>query len=50
MQLGVDVGCGPGESTWILQPHFYQVIGLDTSSAMIEDATQNNEFSNVKYK
>ena len=50
MQMGVDVGCGPGESTWILQPHFKDVIGVDNSNVMIDDANKNNAFSNVEYK
>ena len=50
MNLGIDVGCGPGESTWILQPHFHNVVGLDSSSIMIDDAEKNNEFRNITYK
>lgn len=48
--LAIDVGCGPGESTEILQPHFHQVLGLDYSSQMVENALQHNEFDNVDYK
>ena len=50
MTMGVDVGCGPGESTWILQPHFDKVVGLDCSQSMIDDANQHNQFQNVEYK
>ena len=49
LDLAVDVGCGPGESTEILQSHFQKVIGLDYSQSMIENATKNNPFSNVEY-
>ena len=50
MKLGVDVGCGPGESTWILQPHFENVVGVDSSTSMIDDANMYNQFSNVTYR
>lgn len=50
LNLAVDVGCGPGESTEILQPHFKQVIGLDYSQEMIENALNHNTFANVDYK
>ena len=50
MQIGVDVGCGPGESTWILQPHFKNVVGVDNSQVMVDDANKNNEYSNVTYE
>ena len=50
MKLSVDVGCGPGESTWMLQPHFQKVVGVDNSNTMIDDANQNNQFSNIEYK
>ena len=50
MNLGVDVGCGPGESTWMMQPYFRNVVGVDNSNTMIDDANKNNEFSNIEYK
>ena len=49
LDLAVDVGCGPGESTEILQPHFQRILGLDYSQSMIENAKQHNPFSNVEY-
>jgi len=49
LDLAVDVGCGPGESTEILQPHFRRILGLDYSQSMIENAKKHNLFSNVEY-
>ena len=48
--LGIDVGCGPGESTWILQPFFENVVGLDYCQSMVDYANKTNQFSNVTYK
>ena len=38
--FGYDLGCGPGNSTELLQLHFpsIELIGLDTSEAMLADA------------
>jgi len=49
LDLAVDVGCGPGESTVILQPHFHKILGLDYSQSMIENAEKHNSFSNIEY-
>ncbi|XP_069839702.1 putative methyltransferase DDB_G0268948 isoform X2 [Dendropsophus ebraccatus] len=48
-ELAVDVGCGTGQSTKILAPHFKKVLGTDISEAQIEEATQANTFPNVTY-
>ncbi|KAK5045859.1 hypothetical protein LTR84_008952 [Exophiala bonariae] len=34
----VDIGCGPGNSTRCLAPHFQAVLGVDPSPAMVEAA------------
>ena len=49
LDLAVDVGCGPGESVEILQPHFDKILGLDNSQSMIDNANKNNSYSNVEY-
>lgn len=36
--LAVDVGCGSGQSTVVLQPFFKKVFGLDVSSNQIKAA------------
>jgi SAM-dependent methyltransferase len=40
-RLAVDVGCGNGQLTQLLAPHFRQVIGLDPSADQIANATPN---------
>ena len=49
-ELAVDVGCGPGESTLMVQPFFKQVIGIDNSQAMVDNANEHNNHGNVEYK
>ncbi|XP_068165873.1 malonyl-[acyl-carrier protein] O-methyltransferase-like [Antennarius striatus] len=48
--LAVDVGCGSGQVTTLLGPHFSQVIGLDVSAAQLEMALTNHKPSNVTYR
>ncbi|KAM9305364.1 uncharacterized protein PAF06_013909 [Gastrophryne carolinensis] len=49
-KLAVDVGCGTGQSTRILSPHFENVLGTDISAAQIEEAKNARGFPNVTYK
>ncbi|XP_038061366.1 putative methyltransferase DDB_G0268948 isoform X2 [Patiria miniata] len=50
-KLAVDVGCGPGQSTRPLAPHFEKVIGVDVSDAQIEAAVkQTDNPPNVEYR
>ena len=49
LDLAVDVGCGSGESTEILESHFQRVLGLDYSQSMIENAKKHNQLPNVEY-
>jgi len=49
--LAVDAGCGPGlMSTVLLAPYFDKVLGVDISESQIEQATLNNEHSNIEYR
>jgi len=48
LQTAVDVGCGTGQSTIALAPHFKEVIGFDVSKAQIEEAKKDAP-SNVTY-
>eukprot|EP00058_Branchiostoma_floridae_P019125 XP_002604614.1 hypothetical protein BRAFLDRAFT_92848 [Branchiostoma floridae] len=45
----VDLGCGSGQTTELLAPHFQRVTGMDVSDAQIEVATANNNYSNIQY-
>ncbi|XP_075067289.1 putative methyltransferase DDB_G0268948 [Mixophyes fleayi] len=47
--LAVDVGCGTGQSTRILAPHFERVLGTDISEAQIEEAKKAAGFSNITF-
>lgn len=38
LDVVLDVGCGPGNSTRCLAPHFRHVLGVDPSPAMVEAA------------
>ncbi len=40
-RLAVDVGCGNGQLTQLLAPHFERVIGLDPSADQIANAVSN---------
>ncbi|XP_042229775.1 putative methyltransferase DDB_G0268948 isoform X3 [Homarus americanus] len=46
----IDVGCGSGQSTHILSPHFTSVTGLDISQAQITEATKLGTGTNVFFK
>jgi 2-polyprenyl-3-methyl-5-hydroxy-6-metoxy-1,4-benzoquinol methylase len=48
--LAVDVGCGSGQSTQVLSPHFSRVVGLDVSEAQIKIAAKNNTRNEVEYR
>nr|XP_033800098.1 putative methyltransferase DDB_G0268948 [Geotrypetes seraphini]XP_033800099.1 putative methyltransferase DDB_G0268948 [Geotrypetes seraphini]XP_033800100.1 putative methyltransferase DDB_G0268948 [Geotrypetes seraphini]XP_033800101.1 putative methyltransferase DDB_G0268948 [Geotrypetes seraphini]XP_033800102.1 putative methyltransferase DDB_G0268948 [Geotrypetes seraphini]XP_033800103.1 putative methyltransferase DDB_G0268948 [Geotrypetes seraphini] len=47
--LAVDVGCGTGQSTRALAPHFEKMVGTDISKAQIEEAKQSSSASNISY-
>ncbi len=44
-QLAVDVGCGTGQLTRLLAPHFRHVIGIDPSADQIANAVQAENIS-----
>ena len=46
----MDVGCGSGQSTRILSPHFEEVIGLDISQAQVDNANKAASEANVKFQ
>ncbi|XP_063769692.1 uncharacterized protein LOC134892515 isoform X2 [Pseudophryne corroboree] len=47
--LAVDVGCGTGQGTRIMAPHFKTVLGTDISEAQIEEAKKAPGFSNITF-
>ncbi|XP_045567048.1 putative methyltransferase DDB_G0268948 [Salmo salar] len=48
--LAVDIGCGSGQGTLLLAPHFTQVIGTDISPAQLEVALANSSTPNIFYR
>lgn len=48
--LALDVGCGSGQGTILLAPHFIKVVGTDVSPAQLEMALANNNPPNVSYR
>ncbi|KAK7893666.1 hypothetical protein WMY93_022818 [Mugilogobius chulae] len=49
LELAVDVGCGSGQGTVLLAPHFTHVLGTDISPAQLENARANRQLPNVTY-
>lgn len=50
LNLAFDVGCGSGQSTHLLAPHFAKVVGTDLSAAQVGQASQQNKSPNVTFK
>ncbi|XP_051786286.1 putative methyltransferase DDB_G0268948 [Erpetoichthys calabaricus] len=47
--LAVDIGCGTGQVSRSLAPHFEKIIGVDISEAQLEEARKETNLTNVKY-
>ncbi|XP_010895894.2 putative methyltransferase DDB_G0268948 [Esox lucius] len=48
--LAVDVGCGSGQGTRLLAPHFSTVVGTDVSPAQLGVALKHAADTNVSYR
>lgn len=48
--LAVDVGCGSGQGTVLLAPHFSSVVGTDVSPAQLELAQEHASAPNISYR
>ncbi|XP_030642963.1 putative methyltransferase DDB_G0268948 [Chanos chanos] len=48
--LAVDVGCGSGQGTLLLAPHFTQVVGTDISPAQLQMAVEYASAPNISYR
>lgn len=46
----MDVGCGSGQGTMLLAPHFARVVGVDVSPAQLEMALTQNTPPNVSFR
>uniref|UniRef100_A0A131XWG8 Putative ubie/coq5 methyltransferase n=1 Tax=Ixodes ricinus TaxID=34613 RepID=A0A131XWG8_IXORI len=49
LRLAVDVGCGSGQSSGVLAPHFSLVHAYDLSEAQIAVAEANNRMTNLTF-
>ncbi|XP_078605714.1 putative methyltransferase DDB_G0268948 isoform X1 [Branchiostoma floridae x Branchiostoma japonicum] len=50
LDQAVDIGCGSGQSTVILAPHFQWVMGIDVSESQVAIAAAQNKLGNVQYR
>ncbi|KAM8856283.1 putative methyltransferase [Spinachia spinachia] len=48
--LAVDVGCGTGQNSRLLAPHFREVVGIDVSDSQLEEARAVPGYPNVTYR
>ncbi|KAM6979075.1 putative methyltransferase [Tautogolabrus adspersus] len=48
--LAVDLGCGTGQNSRLLAPHFQEVVGIDISECQLEEARCVPGHSNITYR
>jgi len=48
--LAVDLGCGTGQNTRLLAPHFKEVAGFDISECQLEEARAVPGYPNITYR
>ncbi|XP_037345460.2 putative methyltransferase DDB_G0268948 [Pungitius pungitius] len=48
--LAVDLGCGTGQNSRLLAPHFQEVVGIDISECQLEEARAVPGYPNVTYR
>ncbi|KAG8184001.1 hypothetical protein JTE90_029141 [Oedothorax gibbosus] len=46
----VDIGCGSGQSSFVLSPYFESITGFDVSEAQIKYAQEQHSAPNITYK
>ncbi|XP_017276120.1 putative methyltransferase DDB_G0268948 [Kryptolebias marmoratus] len=49
-ELAVDLGCGTGQFTRLLAPHFKEVVGMDVSENQVEEARTVPGYPNITYR
>ncbi|XP_029967959.1 putative methyltransferase DDB_G0268948 [Salarias fasciatus] len=49
-ELAVDLGCGTGQNSRLLAPHFREVVGIDVSENQLEVARATPGFPNITYR
>lgn len=48
--LAVDLGCGTGQLSRVLAPHFKEVVGIDVSESQLEQARVVPGYPNITYR
>ncbi|XP_056899209.1 putative methyltransferase DDB_G0268948 [Takifugu flavidus] len=48
--LAVDLGCGTGQLSRVLAPHFQEVVGIDVSESQLEQARAVPGYPNITYR
>ncbi|XP_042350621.1 uncharacterized methyltransferase-like C25B8.10 [Plectropomus leopardus] len=48
--LAVDLGCGTGQNSRLLAPHFQEVVGIDVSECQLEEARAVSGYPNITYR
>ncbi|XP_018537788.1 putative methyltransferase DDB_G0268948 [Lates calcarifer] len=48
--LAVDLGCGTGQNSRLLAPHFREVVGIDISECQLEEARAVPGYPNITYR
>lgn len=48
--LAVDLGCGTGQHTRLIAPHFEEVVGIDISESQLEEARAVPGYTNITYR
>ncbi|XP_010750250.2 putative methyltransferase DDB_G0268948 [Larimichthys crocea] len=48
--LAVDLGCGTGQNSQVLAPHFQEVVGIDISECQLAEARAVPGYPNITYR
>ncbi|CAJ1078816.1 putative methyltransferase DDB_G0268948 [Xyrichtys novacula] len=48
--LAVDLGCGTGQNSRLIAPHFQEVVGIDISECQLEEARGVPGYPNITYR
>ncbi|XP_074514324.1 putative methyltransferase DDB_G0268948 isoform X1 [Sebastes fasciatus] len=48
--LAVDLGCGTGQNSRLMAPHFQEVLGIDISESQLEEARAVPGYPNITYR
>lgn len=48
--LAVDLGCGTGQISRLLAPHFQEVVAIDVSESQLEEARAAPGYHNITYR